>query len=173
MTVREVLAHDWQVGEKLWEVYYKYNKEITTGKGIFMTSQPVGIIEVTVTKVERNNPEYSDDFESIRLTLNGDWGFKSTYDNPYSNTIITAMVTHGIYGSKGDRYDHQKFCSDKFFNKEDAEKRFKKVVEQWNKKVKNFQESQKIKLEAAKKQYEALLNKGLIDVENNTINPDI
>ena len=32
MTVKEALAHDWQVGEKLWEVYYKYNKDITTGK---------------------------------------------------------------------------------------------------------------------------------------------
>ena len=170
MTVREVLSHDWQVGEKLWEVYYKYNKEITTGKGTFMTSQPVGIIEVTVTEIERNNPEYRDDWESICLTLKGDWGFESPYDNPYSNTIITAMVTYDrIYGHKGDRYDHQKFCSDKFFNKEDAEKRFKKAVEQWNKKVKAFQDSQKAKLEKAKKQYEALLNKGLINIENNTI----
>ena len=67
-------------------------------------------------------------------------------------------------------YSKQKFCSDKFFNKEDAEKRFRKVVEQWNKKVKSFQESQKTKLEEAKKQYEALLNKGLIDIEKNTIN---
>ena len=171
MTVKEVLAHDWRVGEKLWEVYYKYNKEITTGKGTFMASQPVGIIEVTVTKIERNNPEYRDDYEIVNLTLNGDWGFESPYDNPYSNTIITDMVTYDrIYGHKGDKYDHQKFCSDKFFNKEDAEKRFKKVVEQWNKKVKAFQESQKTKLEEAQKQYEALLNKGLIDIKKNTIN---
>jgi hypothetical protein len=167
MTVKEVLAHDWQVGEKLWEVYYKYNKEITTGKGAFMTNQPVGIIEVTVTKIERNNPEYRNDWEYIKLTLKGDWGFKSPYDNPCLNTDITAMVSHGC---GGDRYDHQKYCSDKFFNKEDAEKRFVDVVEQWNKKVKKFQESQKNKLKKAKKQYEALLNKGLIDVENNTIN---
>ena len=167
MTVKEALAHDWQVGEKLWEVYYKFNKEITTGKGTFMTNQPVGIIEVTVTKIERNNPEYRDDWESVNLTLKGDWGFESPYDNPYSNTIISAMITKNYDTCS---YSKQKFCSDKFFNKEDAEKRFKKVVEQWNKKVKSFQESQKTKLEEAQKQYEALLNKGLIDIEKNTIN---
>ena len=162
MTVREVLSHDWQVGEKLWEVYYKYNKEITTGQGTFMTSQPVGIIEVTVNKVELN--EYSD-FKSIRLNLIGDW--KLGDDNVYSNTVLCGMIT---YQSSGNFYSNQKFCADKFFNKEDAEKRFKKAVEQWNKKVKTFQESQKNKLKEAKKQYEALLNKGLIDIEKNTIN---
>ena len=167
MTVKEALAHDWQVGEKLWEVYYKYNKEITTGKGTFMTCQPVGIIEVEVTKIEKSDPKYKFDWENINITLKGDWGFNNIHDNPYSNTIISAMITKNYNTCS---YSKQKFCSDKFFNKEDAEKRFKKVVEQWNKKVKSFQESQKTKLEEAQKQYEALLNKGLIDIEKNTIN---
>lgn len=166
MTVKEALSHDWQIGEKIWEVYYKYNKDITTGKGMFMTCQPVGIIEVEVVNIERSNPEYKIDWENVTITLKGDWKFNN-YDNPYSNTIITAMVTHNSYG---DRYDHQQFCTDKFFNKKDAEKRFKKAVEQWNKKVKTFQESQKNKIDEAKKKYEKLLKNGLINIEDNTIN---
>lgn len=166
MTVKEVLAHDWQIGEKICEVYYKYNKEITTCNGTFMTCQPVGIVEVEVTKIERSDPKFKIDWENINITLKGDWGFNNIYDNPYSNTFITAMVTKNCNTCS---YTKQKFCSDKFFNKEDAEKRFIKVVEQWNKKVKTFQESQRIKLDKAKKQYEKLLNKGLINIENNII----
>ena len=124
-----------------------------------MTEQPVGIIEVEVVKIERSDPKYKFDWENISIDLKGDWGFKSIHDNPYSNTIISAMVTKT---SNTCRYEKQKFCFDKFFNKEDAEKRFTKVVEQWNKKVKEFQKEQKIKLKEAKKQYEKLLNEGLI-----------
>lgn len=166
MTVKEALEHNWQIGEKLWEVYYKFNKDITTHNGTFMTEQPVGIIEVEVVKIERTDPKYKWDWENISIDLKGDWGFKSIYDNPYSNTIISAMVTKT---SNTCRYEKQKFCSDKFFNKEDAEKRFTKVVEQWNKKVKDFQKEQKIKLKEAKKQYEKLLNEGLINIENNIV----
>lgn len=171
MTVKEALSHNWQIGEKIWEVYYKYNEDITTGKGQFMTHQPVGIIEVEVTEIERSDPEYKDDWENIRITLKGDWGINN-YDNDYSNTIITATVTHNrsYDGTKYDRYNHQKFCSDKFFNKNDAEKRFKKTVEQWNKKVKTFHQSQKNKINEAKKKYEELLKNGLINIDNNIIN---
>lgn len=171
MTVKEALSHDWQIGEKIWEVYYKFNKDITTHNGSFMTEQPVGIVEVEVTNIERSNPEHKDDWENINITLKGDFGC-NWRDTPYKNTIITAMVTHNrsYDGTKYDRYDHQQFCSDKFFNKKDAEKRFKKVVEQWNKKVETFQKSQKIKLDEAKKKYEELLKIGLINIENNTIN---
>lgn len=165
MTVKEALNHDWQIGEKLWEVYYKFNNDITTHNGTFMTEQPVGIIEVEVTKIEKSDPKYKSDWENISISLKGDWGY-SILGNPYSNTIISAMVDK-TYNTC--RYEKQKYCSDKFFNKEDAEKRFTKVVEQWNKKVKNFQNTQKIKLKEAKKQYEKLLNKGLINIENNII----
>lgn len=171
MTVKEALSHDWQIGEKLYEVYYKFNEEITKCNGMFMTEQPIGIIEVEVTNIERSNPEYKDDWENISITLNGDFG--SDYRNtPHKNSILTAMVTHNrsYDGTKYDRYDHQQFCTDKFFNKKDAEKRFKKAVEQWNKKVEAFQKSQKNKLDEAKKKYEKLLKNGLINIEDNTIN---
>ena len=170
MTVKEALSHNWQIGEKLYEVYYKYNRDITTGNGTFMTCQPVGIIEVEVTNIERSNPEYKDDWENIRITLNGDFGC-NWRDTPHKNTIITAMVTHNrnYEGIIYDNYDHQQFCTDKFFNKKDAEKRFKKAVEQWNKKVKEFQKSQKNKINEAKKKYEELLKKGLINIEDNLI----
>lgn len=162
MKVQEALDHKWTKGEKLWEVYYKLNHDITTHNGSFCTHEPVGIIEVTVKKVELH--EYFS-FKSINLDLTGDW--KLGDDNAYPNTVLCGMIN---YQSTGNFYSNQRFCTDKFFNKEDAEKRFKKVVEQWNKKVKAFQESQKTKLEEAKKQYEVLLNKGLIDIEKNTIN---
>ena len=169
MTVKEALSHDWQIGEKIWEVYYKYNKDITTCNGMFMTEQPAGIIEVEVTNIERSNPRHKDDWENINITLKGDFGC-DWRDVPHKNTIITAMVTHNNYdGTIYDRYDHLKFCTDKFFNKKDAEKRLKKAVEQWNKKVKTFQESQKNKIDEAKKKYEELLKNGLINIEDNLI----
>ena len=168
MTVKEALSHDWQIGEKLYEVYYKFNEDITTCNGMFMTEQPVGIIEVEVTNIERSNPRHKDDWENINIALKGDFGSGNI---PHKNTTLTAMVTHNrnYEGTKYDYYDHQKFCTDKFFNKKDAEKRFKKAVEQWNKKVKTFQESQKNKIDEAKKKYEKLLKNGLINIEDNLI----
>ena len=58
---------------------------------------------------------------------------------------------------------------DKFFEKKDAEKRFKTAVENWNKQVQRFQAKQKKKIEKAKGEYENLLAAGVIDVDKHII----
>ena len=109
MKVQEALDHDWQVGEKLWEVYYKYNSDITTRGGIFRTRQPVGVIEITVTKAERRKAE-TGWFESINIELNADWGLDED-DNCYINTCIGGMITYRSSG--GSYYSNKEFCQDK------------------------------------------------------------
>ena len=165
MKVQEALDHDWQVGEKLWEVYYKYNSEITTRGGIFRTRQPVGVIEITVTKAERRKAE-TGWFESINIELNADWGLDED-DNCYINTCIGGMITYRSSG--GSYYSNKEFCQDKFFTKKEAEKRYKAAVKTWNKKVERFQAEQKEKLAKAKQKYKKLLSEGIIDTNQHII----
>ena len=166
MTVKEALSHDWKEGEKLWEVYYKYNREITEKNWMFMTKQPVGVIEVTVKNVERKKAEGV--YESVGVSLTADWGMDEE-DVCYGNSCLHAIVN---YLSWGEQYSHQEFCVDKFFNKKDAEKRLKVAVNSWNKKVKRFQDNQKAKIKKAKREYEKLCASGVIDANEHMIKTD-
>ena len=146
MKVQEALEHNWEKGEKLWAVYHKHNKEITTKSGMFMTEEPVGIIEVTVEKVERKKREGVYAYESLTLDLTADWGLDLD-DVCYKDTVLYAFVE---YKNCEKIYCKSNFCIDKFFEKKDAEKRFKTAVENWNKQVQRFQAKQKKKLKKSK-----------------------
>jgi len=162
MKPQEVLVHEWKEGEKLWTVYYKYNDDIKSGCEWRTTVQPVGVIEVTAKKVEWAGAK-DGWFKSVRIELDADWGIP---DPPYINTLLSAMIT---YGSGNTYYSNKEFCVDKFFDKKDAEKRYKNAVRNWNRKVKRFQASQKEKIEKAKEEYEKLLAAGVVDVDKYTI----
>jgi hypothetical protein len=162
MKPQEVLVHEWKEGEKLWAVYYKYNDDIKSDSLWKTTVQPIGVIEVTAKKVEWTGAK-DGWFRSVRITLDADWGIP---DPPYINTMLTAMIT---YGSGNTYYSNKEFCIDKFFDKKDAEMRYKDAVRNWNRKVKRFQASQKAKIEKAKEEYEKLLAAGVIDVDKYTI----
>lgn len=166
MTVQEALDHDWQVGEKLWEVYYTYPRNLAMQFKGFNEYFPVGVIEVTVKEVKRSETEYKKSFESVGVVLEADWGMRED-DIPYHNTQLAAMITHSSI--QPDFYTHLEFCEDKFFNKEDAEKRYREVAEYWNKKLKQFHKKQLKKLENARKEYEKLLAEGVINVEEYLI----
>lgn len=166
MTVKQALAHDWKEGEKLWEVYYKYNSDITENGGLFRTEQPVGVIEVTVSDVEHYIAS-DGSFKKVSVSLHADWGMDE--DVCYVNSCLHAMVD---YMSWGEQYSHQEFCVDKFFNKKDAEKRLKVAINSWNKKVKRFQDNQKAKIEKAKREYEKLCASGVIDTNEHMIKTD-
>lgn len=131
MKPQEVLEHEWKEGEKFWEVYYKYNNDIKSNSWWKPTIQPVGVIEVTVKKVEWSEAK-NGWFKSVHIDLDADWGIP---DPPFINTVLTAMIT---YGSVKTFYSNKEFCVDKFFDKEDAEKRYKDAVRNWNKKLKRF-----------------------------------
>lgn len=162
MTPKQALEHDWKVGEKLWAVYYKYNSEITEKNGFFRTEQPVGVIEVTVTDVERFKAS-DGSFESVTASITANWGLDEVC---YSDTLVRGMVD---YTRWGERYSHGEFCVDKFFDKKKAEKRYKTAVNSWNKKVQQFQNNQKAKIEKAKREYERLLAAGVVDANEHTI----
>ena len=150
MTPKEVLEHDWKIGEKIWEVCFSYNKSVTTNGGFFCTEKPVGVVEVEVTNIERDD-EWKDDWEYIELALNGEFKVDN-YDNlPYSDTMMCAMVNHDRWG---DTYDHKQFCSKKFFTKKEAESQLKKDVKAWNNRVKQYKENQRRIIEDAKKTIE-------------------
>lgn len=142
MTVKEAIEHDWKVGEKLWEVYFSLEENIPGKK-------PLGIIEVEVTKVERND-KWKDRYEYVELRLNGDFNLNDD-DNFSDNNVLSAIVNHYKWG---DVYDHQDFCVCKFFTKEEAEKRLKSEVKKWNNHLKEYKKNLKYDLEEAKKELE-------------------
>ncbi len=165
MKVQEALEHNWKKGEKLWAVYHKHNREITTRSGMFMTEEPVGIIEVTVENVERKKREGVYAYESLTLDLIANWGLDLD-DVCYKDTVLYAFVNY----ENGEKiYCKSNFCIDKFFEKKDAEKRFKTAVKNWNKQVERFQAKQKQKIEKVKGEYENLLSEGIIDINQHII----
>ena len=168
MTIQEILDHDWKIGEKLWEVYYIYPTDIgyeyqlNADEYLF----PVGVIEITVKDFKVYTPKEKDVYTNVDVDFDGDWG--SGQNVPYSNTTLRGMVSHlfGYNSYTGNFYE------DKFFEKKDAEARYKEAVKKWNKKIKQLHKKQKDRLERAKAQYEKLLSDGLIDVERYTIKED-
>ena len=158
MTTKEVFEHDWKEGEKVWLVYYKYNRDITEKNGMFMTKQPAGVIEATVKKIEWSGREYLP-FKNITIELDADWKNEPVY----SDTFISVS----IYYDRPQKYSDSKWCVDKFFNKKDAEKRYKVAVKNWNKKVIKFQDNQRAKIEKAKQEYEKLKAAGTIDISKH------
>ena len=149
MTPKEVLEHDWKIGEKIWEVYFSYNNSVSSQNGFSYTEKPVGVLEVEVTSIERDN-KWKKDWEHIKLTLNGEFNLDKD-DITYGDTMMCAMVNH--YGW-GDSYDHKEFCSKKFFTKEEAEVQLKKEVKNWNKRLKQFKESMKTGIKDLEKKIE-------------------
>lgn len=162
MKPEEALNHNWQEGEKLWEVYYKYNSEIQIRDG-FKSHQPVGVIEVTVKTVEIDDCGW---FKSVNLELEGDWGLDKE-SCCYDNTILTTMITYRETG--GFYYSNKEFCREKFFTKKEAEKRYKAAVKTWNNKVQRFHDDQKAEIEAARKRYEDLIASGTVDMNLHII----
>ena len=160
MKPEEALNHNWQEGEKLWEVYYKYNTEIGDRGG---SDQPVGVIEVTAKDVEIHDCGW---FKSVRLRLDADWGLDED-SCCYGNTVLTAMITYSTTG--GFYYDNKEFCRNKFFTKKEAEKRYKAAVKTWNNKVKQFHDAQQAKIDAARKRYEELIASGTVDMNLHII----
>ena len=61
---------------------------------------------------------------------------------------------------------------DKFFDKKKAEKRYNTAINSWNKKVQQFQNNQKAKIESAKREYDKLLASGVIDADEHLIKLD-
>lgn len=127
MTAKEALEHNWYVGEKIWIVYHKYNSEVNDR---WRVPQPIGIMEVTVSNIDRTT-EYKDVWESIEIYFTGNWINNGKYI-PYIDHHLASLVEHHDYG---DRWTHSKFCTNKFFTKEDAEKRLNKEIIAWNKRV--------------------------------------
>lgn len=128
MTAKEAFEHNWYVGEKIWIVYHKYNSEVNDNRRV---SQPVGIMEVTVSYIDRTSG-YKNVWESIEVEFTGNWIIKDRWDIPYIDSHLASLVEHHDYG---DMWTHSDFCTNKFFTKEDAEKRLKKEISSWNKKV--------------------------------------
>lgn len=126
MTAKEALEHNWYVGEKIWIVYHKYNSEINDR---WRVCQPIGVMEVTVSYIDRTS-EYKDVWESIEIHFTGNW-INRENDIPYIDYHLASLVDH----YNGDKWTHSEFCTNKFFTKEDAEKRLKKEIIAWNKKV--------------------------------------
>lgn len=147
MTVKEALQHDWAIGEKIWIVIHEYNSKITTRNGLFRSEKPIGIIEAKVSKIDRHN-EYKESYEYIAVDFKGKHMAKEI---PYIDLKLAAMVTHESYG---EVYDHAEFCTNKFFSKDAAEKRFKSEVSSWNKKVEKFKKDQAEKLKKNQKAIE-------------------
>lgn len=126
MTAKEALEHNWYVGEKIWIVYHKYNCEVNDR---WRVPQPIGIMEVTVSSIDHTT-EYKNVWESIKINFTGNWINKN--DIVYIDCHLASMVEHYNYG---DRWTHSEFCTNKFFTKEEAEKRLKKEISSWNKRV--------------------------------------
>lgn len=150
MKVKEALEHNWQIGEKVWVVC----RQIIRNGPMSGSCKPMYILEVPVSGIKRDDQwkikweylEVNFDWESVNLTIPG-----SDFD--YESAILCAMVTH--YGSR-DTYDHAGWCTNKFFNKADAEKRLKKEIESWNKKVEQKIANEKANLKNVKKELERL-----------------
>ena len=150
MKVKEALEHNWQIGEKVWVVCRQI---IRTGP-MACSCKPMYILEVPVSGIKRDDQwkikweylEVSFDWKSVNLTIPSD-------DFDYESAILCAMVNHESYG---DRYDHNKWCTNKFFNKADAEKRLKKEIESWNKKVEQKIANEKANLKNAREEVERL-----------------
>lgn len=164
MTPKEVLEHDWKVGEKIWVVCYKLNKEITRCKGTFMTEQPVGIVEAEITGIKEHHKYPTHEYISLGYKANWPVSKKEILAN--KSTCLCAMINYEPYGNL---YDHKQFCIDKFFKKSDAEKRLKVAIKQWNKKVENFKKVQQEKLIQAKKKYEQLMKESNVDYSEQFI----
>ena len=164
MTPKDVLEHEWKAGEKIWVVCYKYNREITTHKGIFNSEQPVGIVEAEITGIEKHNKYPTHEYISLNYKAN--WPVNKEKELAYKSTCLCAMVN---YRPSGNWYDHSQFCVDKFFKKSDAEKRLKVAIKQWNKKVENFKKSKMNKLAKAKEMYEQLKSEESLDYSKHII----
>lgn len=146
MTPKEVLEHNWTVGERLWEVCFAYDSRIGGSK-------PLGVVEVEVVKIERDD-RWLEDWEYIKLELRGNYANLSVEpdDLAYENTIMCAMVNHDrIYG---DSYSHLEFCTYKYFDRADALDRLKKEAAKWNKKAKTWRTKQLSRLDELMKEVE-------------------
>lgn len=72
-------------------------------------------------------------------------------DIPYIDYHLASLVEHHNYG---DSWTHSKFCTNKFFTKEDAEKRLKKEISSWNKRVITRKEQLEKRLKSVQKKAE-------------------
>ena len=148
MKVIDALEHDWKVGEKLWEVCFVYSRVIPAKHGY-----PVGVVEVEVENVERHK-EYANEWEAVKIKLNGDFPADIKDNVTYSSTILDAMVEHQPVN---DVYIHQNFCDYKYFSKAAAEASYKKEIKRWNECVDRY------KVELGRKVDEA--QKNLVEAE--------
>ena len=151
MTPKEVLEHNWQIGEKVWIVC---EEQVLDGplKGKY---KPVKIEEVSVLQIKPDN-RWPDTYKYIEVLF--DWKSIGVdpescppYPYSYHSLVLAAMVEYNKYG---DDYIHNEFCLNKFFNKQDAEKRFKECIESWNKRVKAKIETVNRAFERAKNEFE-------------------
>lgn len=149
MTPKEVLEHNWTVGERLWEVCFAYDSTIGGLK-------PLGVVEVEVVKIERDD-RWKSDWEYISLKLKpvgccGNFLPVDLEDLTYEATVICAMVNHDK--TYGDSYSHLRFCTHKSFDRSIAEERFKKEVAKWNKRAKAWRTKQLSQLDELMKELE-------------------
>ena len=146
MTPKEVLEHDWKIGELLWEVCFTYDRTL-------WSSKPLSVVEVEVIGINRVDTCKSD-YEYVELELRGNFNNLSVDpgDLDYKNTKMCAMVDHVPYF--GDSYHHHQFCTHKYFKKADAVERFKKEVAKWNKRAKTYRTNQLNKLDDLMKKVE-------------------
>ena len=75
---------------------YKYNSYITENNGFSRTQQPVGVIEVTVTDVERFKAS-DGSFESVTASITANWGLDEVC---HSDTFVRGMVDYTRWGER-------------------------------------------------------------------------
>lgn len=128
MTPKQVIEHDWQIGEKLYEVYHipiDFQSETIFDTPSRLT-KPEGIIEVQVVNIEKSfDPQTN--FEYIQLTLDGNF---STL-----NDKVLIENTYLIAGIRPDKhYDeyYNEVCTRKFFTKKEAETQLDKETYFYN-----------------------------------------
>ncbi len=128
MTPKQVIEHDWRIGEKLFVVYHipsDFQPDTIFDIPSRLT-KPECIVEVQVVYIEKSfDPQTN--FEYIQLTLDGD------FNTPKDKVLIEN--TYLIAGIRTDKhYDeyYNEGCTRKFFTKEEAEAQLEKEVKRWH-----------------------------------------
>ena len=150
MTPKEVLEHDWKVGEKVYVVWHVYDFRVNDKNCL----RPCGVMETTVVDtIVDVYPSGSGIYKKILLD-------KSDFTSdriPESDSFISALVHYEwLYGKRNpenDNYYHRKFCVDKFLTRKDAEKRYKQSVKTWNKAIDREIERRKSSVKSTKRMY--------------------